>query len=159
MSSETSPAELLQALLLVPLGPEDAEPNGGSLGEFEYNSYDDGHRLYFKVSEDFFEVDDDYQHYEAVEKEFRELFDAVVTQVARVWGAPTYRNDAIRCEGEDYDDAALHEQFYWQGGLACAIWRYGHWLAFVEVEHHDKELPIMLILGTHLATPHDSVYR
>lgn len=131
------------------------EVGRGNLGPHGYNSYADGHRLYFRVSKDFFDEDD----IGPVEAELREVFDSTVHQISASWGEPLFHAREIAVDDMDAaEEGPLHERLYASGALALAIWRRGDFLAYLEVEHQDRALPMMLILGTEGAVPKDDIY-
>lgn len=153
------PAELLDELLVTATLSLGDDVGQGQIDEFDFNAFEDGRRLYLLTSQDFFD-EDGYEVYESLEQEFRSHFETAVRQIENAWGSPDFRQTNFGYpDNDDYETAPLHERLYWSGALALAAWFRDGFLAYIELEHHDKELPLMLILGTARPRPADAIYR
>ncbi len=70
--------------------------------------------------------------------EFRAKYEAAVKELTERWGEPIPTEEADplakRCHKGD-------------GGFGFSAWRHGKVVAFVAVEHNDKEWPVGLVVG------------
>jgi len=153
------PVELLEEMLRMPSLPPGGDVRRGSLDGFKCTTFEAGHILYLVVSRDFY-FESSYEAQENVARQLLEHFGSTVRRVEESWGPPDFLTTEF--PGFDYDDAdtgPLHERLYWSGAMAVAIWLRGEFVAYVEVEHQDKDLPMMLILGASHYRPADAIYR
>ena len=142
------PSDLLVALLRLPYPPDAGTPLPDAIGGLLLNQFDGEYRLLYAQSDNFFTPNDYTRYFQALAG-FRARFDHVVAHVAQEWGQPRYlNNDLARQKWEwDVDPPTFDHDVYWRGGMALAWWELPDGIAYVELEHADKELPFMLFLG------------
>ncbi len=88
---------------------------------------------------------------------FRKDFDRMCAEVTTEWGGPTFRNARLDAQGfghafaNGFDDChlkPLEQQLWLRGAVALAYWDRQHRVAYLAVEHQDKELPVIMVVGT-----------
>lgn len=149
MSDDAHVLHLFDALLNSPLLPEDpwSSNSWNQIDHFKCVTNQHEHVLFYAVSQDFYSVD--YDAYFAVERSYRQRFEQIVNTVASAWGKPRAIIYDLPTQAADTDnEQCLERDIYWRGGLALAYWCRGDSVAYIEIEHQDKELPLFLLLGT-----------
>ena len=76
------------------------------------------------------------QRLEQIFDDFREEFDDAVDEIARDWGAPTWRGTV-----EDSDFPS------WSEALLLATWRRNGTIAYLALRHDDDHEPMFLEVG------------
>lgn len=131
-------AELKTSLLQA----EDGTTNRPDLRDYKVSIGPAQVILYYRVSHSFDDCPDDEVE---VEAEQCGLMQDIVARLAADWGRPVF-------EGPSYpnstaEPAVVEEYLWWSGDTPVAYWHDGDLVPYVTVEHFDKELPFMLILG------------
>ena len=136
----TDPMTILMALLA-------GEPVDRSTGLADQSGRD----VYLDESIDFFDPQRLLEQ-ESVELEMVTKYRVAVATVSAAWGPPLY--DVCPVPAQPWEttqkpaaEQTLLEQRYWRGAVALACWKRDDQLAYVLVEHEDKELPYFLMLG------------
>jgi hypothetical protein len=148
MSDPELAVVLLEALLSVPFVSAHAEPEQQWIDfrGFSTQLQPTEHRLFYSVSDDFYD-DVDRSQYSQILLAQRDVFQTVLDRLAELWEAPDFISHNLYREGPPGTATRLEEELYWRGGIALAYWFKADRVAYVELEHQDKELPIVLILG------------
>jgi len=144
---------IFETLLQLPLAAGNNEDTGvwSELEGLPYRKAVDEHLVVYGTSSDFYD-DSDHAAYQQAEKAFRDQFAFAVAELVEYWHTPDYHTDHLTEAAWEVHPPGFDHQIYWRGGIALAYWCKGDRLAYVEVEHQDKEDPFMLIFGVRLVT-------
>jgi hypothetical protein len=145
------PSIVLEYLLLLPF-PTVVKGDGllwNTVDGCDYSSDDQQHRLYQYLSKSFFDGVG-CGNYAEEELMLRKQLEGLLDDVRQKRGKPDYQElhlNKLKAEFDPGNLSLFHHEVYWNGGIALAYWCKETRIAFMLLEHQDKELPIMLILG------------
>lgn len=103
---------------------------------------------YLQQSDFFYESEDPYAESQAKIAEFGVELDRLQALAETVLGPPDESHHGLSGEDPSAEPGSFAESMYWRGVVRLAAWNVAPGrVGFLAVEHQDKEVPVVLILG------------